>query len=183
MSGFRFRSPLVASTLVSVLAAACWLAAPPEAVAAAREDVNRGVVQEVSPTAITLRALDGSSLTITIGPGTMIRVNGRAASLSTVRPGFVATAFHDGAAPARLVRAVGTLAREVAQGTVVRRANGVLTVRTDAGTVLEVRLGARTAIRRTNGVPARRGALRPGRWVRITYVPGRVADLVVVGRG
>jgi hypothetical protein len=47
---------------------------------------DRGRVQSVSATSLTLRERDGSPWTITVGPATKITIDGRPATLAQVRP-------------------------------------------------------------------------------------------------
>jgi len=164
------------------IAAAALLAAflPAPATAAAVETVDQGVVQASSPSSLTLRRLDGTTVTVAIGPATIVRVNGRPSSIEAVLPGFVARAFHEGPAPARLVRAVGTLTLRDVEGVVVEVVPRLLTLRTPTGETVAVRMGKRTVVQRRNGLPAARRALRPGQAVRARFVPGRVAELVVI---
>lgn len=161
-------------------AAASLLVGVAGARAAAGETVDRGVVQSVSDGALALRRLDGTTVTVTVGPATTVRVNGRKASLAAIAPGFVAQAFHAGSAPARLVRAVGTVSLRTEEGTVVAAGLRLLTLRTAAGGTVAIALGPGTVVQRPNGRQAARRALRPGMTVRATYAPGRAAELVVI---
>src|SRR5919198_1355960 len=145
---------------VFILAAALALAGT--ATAATRTlQIDRGVVQTVSSTRLVLRELDGSLVTITVGPTTRVRVNGLASSIDVVRPGFVATAVHDGNAPATVIRAFGRLATTTDRGIVVSVAARRLTLRTGDGRSLVLRITARTRIR-VRARPAGIAALRPG---------------------
>jgi hypothetical protein len=51
---------------------------------------ERGIVQSVSRTAIVLKELDGSTLTIRVDAKTRVFLDGKRASLLDVHPGFVA---------------------------------------------------------------------------------------------
>jgi hypothetical protein len=167
----------------AVLAAGVTLLLLAEAAsAAAGETVDRGVVQAISSTAITLRALDESQVVIALDAGTELLLNGRPATIDSVFPGFVASAFHEGTSPARLVRIVATARLRTDEGSVVSIARRVLTLRREDGSTVQARVGLRTRVRRPNGQPARRAAVRPGRLVRVTHVPGKVALLIVVLR-
>ncbi len=68
-----------------MLAAVCasLVAAAPSP--AAGRVVERGIVQSVGPATVVLRALDGSEVTVAVGPATRVRLNGRAATLAMVR--------------------------------------------------------------------------------------------------
>lgn len=179
MGKLRLRVRQVAVALAATVAVLLTVEA---ASAAAGEIVDRGVVQAISATAITLRALDGSQVVIALDSSTELLLNGRPVTFDAVVPGSVASAFHEGASPARLVRIVGTARMRTDEGTVVSLAQRVLTLRRDDGSTVQARVGLRTRVRRPNGLPARRAAVRPGRLVRVTHVPGKVAVLIVVLR-
>lgn len=153
---------------------------PGRATAATAEIVDQGVVQTVAADALTLRRLDGTTVTVAVGPVTIVRVNGRRATVEAVQPGFVARVFHEASGPARLIRAVGTVTSRVDEGTVVTRAGATVTLRTTTGATVTVKLGLATVIQGPNGRRLTRLVLRPGALVRVTSVPGRPADLVVV---
>jgi hypothetical protein len=154
---------------LAVVAAAASLAAAPAGAAAAATD--SGVVQSVSPARIVLRELDGSTVTIAMAPRTRVLVNGVAAALADIRPGFVATVAHNGARPARLVRAFGRLQRLVTRGILVSVSRRTVAVRTTAGETLTVRVTARTRIR-VRGLAARLADLRRGAAIEVTHTPG-----------
>ena len=86
--------------------------------------IDRGVVQSVSQAQIVLRELDGSSVSLAVGPNTRVLLNGLPAQLGDIQPGFVAAVTHNGARPARVVRAFGRVAPVIDRG--VERRNGVL---------------------------------------------------------
>jgi hypothetical protein len=123
--------------------------------------VDRGVVQAVSPARLVLRELDGSLVTIAVGTRTRVRVNGLASAVAVIRPGFVATALHDGDAPAIVIRAIGRVVRAVDRGVVVSLVVRRLTIRTASGSSLVFRITARTRIR-IRGLPTTVAALTPG---------------------
>src|SRR5712691_10464665 len=52
---------------------------------------DRGRVQVVGPSSLTLMARDGSVVTIQVARDAVIRVNGQAGTLSQILPGYVAT--------------------------------------------------------------------------------------------
>jgi hypothetical protein len=160
--------------LVTVLALAGTAAG---ATRALRTD--RGVVQTVSPTGLVLRELDGSLVTITLDPGTRVRVNGSPSSIDVVRPGFVAAAIHAGDAPATLIRAFGRVAVTTDRAIVVSLVDRRLTIRTASGQSLVVRITARTKIR-VRGLPATVAALRARRVVEVTRDGAATALRIVV---
>ena len=130
--------------------------------------IDRGVVQTVSAAHVVLRELDGSLVTIAIGPRTRVRVNGLASTVSVIRPGFIATAVHDGDTPALAIRAIGRVVPTVDRGVVVSLIVRRLTIRTAPGASFVFRITARTRIR-VRGLPATVAALRPGRVVDVAH--------------
>lgn len=176
MPGLRLRAAL--GCAAALIGAALLMAAP--ATAARAETVDRGIVQQVAATSITLRALDGSAVSIPLGPQTRFILNGSPATVAAIGPGQAAAVFHDASLPARLVRASGGTAVRTLEGVVVSVIGRVLTLRLPDGSTTGIRVGQRTAVVRANGRPARRIAVQPGRAVKVTYVPGRVARLIVL---
>ena len=64
---------------------------------------EQGLVQSVSAGAVLLKALDGSTSSIPVGPQTRVLVDGRLAPLSDVKPGFAAIVkWHGGKAAQQL---------------------------------------------------------------------------------
>ncbi len=123
--------------------------------------LDRGIVQSVSSGQVVLRALDGSTITITVGPRTRVFLNDSPAALSSIQPGFVAGALHDGARPALYIRAVGRTAQLVVdKGVIMSVSAGGLVLRTSAGLVT-IAVGPATAVQ-LNGQPATLTDLRPG---------------------
>jgi hypothetical protein len=147
-------------TLVSV----CLLGALIAAGAASARNINlvldRGVVQSVSSGQVVLRALDGSTITITIGSKTRVFLNGDSAPLSSIQPGYVAGALHDGSRPAVYLRAVGRAPLVVDKGVIVALSSTSLTLRTSGGVVM-ITVGPGTSVL-LNGQSANVGDLRPG---------------------
>jgi hypothetical protein len=162
------------AVLVAALAFAGGTAASTRAL-----EIDRGVVQSVSPTTIVLRELDGSSVALAVAPSTRIRVNGFAATLADIDPGFVAAVTHDGNAPAVLIRAFGRPTVVVDRGRIVSFAVRRLTIRAESGQTLTFRVTARTRIL-WRGVPATRAALRPGRFAVVSHTPAGEALRVAV---
>jgi hypothetical protein len=66
---------------------------------------DRGRVLANNGSSLTLREQDGSVLTIQVAPNAVVRVNGRAGSLSQIAPGFHALTRGTDGRPALLVRA------------------------------------------------------------------------------
>jgi len=122
--------------------------------------VDKGIVQSVSAGQVVLRALDGSTITITVGPKTRVFLNDSPAPLSAIQPGYVAGALHDGSKPAVYVRAVGRAPLVVDKGVIMSVGSGSLVLRTPAGPVT-ITVGPTTTIM-LNGQPASLADLRPG---------------------
>jgi hypothetical protein len=150
-----------------VLVSTLTLAAPAAGATRALQ-VDRGIVQTVAPARVVLRELDGSLATITVGPRTRVRVNGLASSVAVIRPGFVATAIHEGDAPALVIRSFGRVETTVDRGAVLSVAARRLTIRSTGGANLVFRITLRTKIR-ARGAPATVAALSAGRVVDVAH--------------
>jgi hypothetical protein len=66
---------------------------------------DRGRVQSVASSSLTLKERDGSVVTIQVAPRAVVRVNGRRGSLDQILPGYTATTQGVDGRPANLVRA------------------------------------------------------------------------------
>jgi hypothetical protein len=66
---------------------------------------DQGLVQSVSANAVVLKALDGSTANIPVGPQTRVLVDGRIAPLTDVKPGFVAIVKWEGGKSAQQLEA------------------------------------------------------------------------------
>jgi hypothetical protein len=166
--------------LISLVAIVSALALAGTATAATRTlTVDRGVVQSVSSTLIVLRELDGSTVALQVGARTRVLLNGQPATLTDIRPGFVAAVTHNGSAPARVVRAFGRVTPTVDSGVVVSVSRRVLVIRKPDGATLTFQVTARTKIR-WRGLPATIAAVRPGRLVQVTYTQGGAAIRIAV---
>ncbi len=148
-------------TLISVFLLGALLAAGVASARSVNLVIDRGIVQSVSSTQVVLRALDGSTITITVGPRTRVFLNNDSAPLTAIQPGYVATALHDGNRPAVYVRAVGKTAPLVVdKGVITAVSSTSITLRTGSGVVM-ITIGPATSIQ-LNGRPAGLGDLRPG---------------------
>ncbi len=170
------RVSMVAALVVSLTVAATATAAR------ITLQIDRGVVQTISLSRITLRELDGSTVSIAVGPSTRVRLNGLPAAIADIEPGFVAAVAHDGAAPALAIRAFGRVARTLDAGVIVTRGGARLTIRTADGRSLTFRITLRTRIR-WRRLPATVAALRPGRVAAVTHTAAGVALRIVVRAG
>lgn len=164
-----------------VLAVCASLAAATPAAAADRV-LERGIVQSIDGRSVVLRALDGTAIGVALGPATRYRLNGRAATRSAIRSGFVAEAVTVGGGPALVVRAFGALELAVERGTLVRRGTGTLVLLRPDGTIARVSLTAATTITRA-GVVLRARALRRGMRLEVVLAPtGGAATVRVLRR-
>jgi len=165
---------------LAVASAAVGLALPGVAGAAPGGlTTDRGVVQSVSPTEIVLRELDGSAVTLAVGPSTRVKLNGGPALLASVQPGFVASVVHNGPRPAIVVRAFGKVASVTDRGVVTALTPATITLRIQDGTQVTIALDAATQFRRF-GLPVRAGAARPGALVAVSHPVGGAARVVSV---
>jgi hypothetical protein len=165
--------------LLVVVAACVALGAAPAATAADRL-VERGIVQSVGPSALVLRALDGSEVSVAVGPATRVRLNGRPASLADIRSGFVAEAVTLApGASAVVVRAFGRVASGAESGRLVAIRPRALVVRRDARRTVRIPVTARTTVWRAGG-RIRLRALRPGMRVQVVLAPNGSARVVLV---
>lgn len=138
--------------------------------------VDRGIVQSVSATAIVLKELDGNTITIAVGKSTRVLVNGRAASLSDIGPGFVAAVTYEEGKPARAIEAFGvglpvpvsesgTVKAVSTSAIVLKGRRGVVTIPVDGATrvyvngrpasLLDVKPGFTAVVTREGDGPAR----------------------------
>jgi hypothetical protein len=165
-----------------VLAAVCaaLVAAAPSS--AAGRVVERGIVQSVGPATVVLRALDGTEVTVAVGPATRVRLNGRAATLAMVRRGFVAEAVTLRRGRALVIRAFGRVADEAVVGELVRVRPRVIVVRSGAGERLRIPITNATRAWRGTALVAVR-ALRSGMQVQIVRTPNGAARVVLVLSG
>ena len=140
---------------------------------------SRGVFQTVGSTQIVLTALDGSVLTFFVSPDTRVRLNGHRASLGDIRPGFVASVFHDRRGRAVLVEAFGTPVTVTDRGMVTALTPTSITLRTPGGGAVTVPLDRNTRFR-FQGLPARRNVVRPGALVAVSHATDAPALVVNV---
>ena len=164
--------------MLAAVCAALVAAAPSPA---AGRVVERGIVQSVAPAAIVLRALDGTEVTVAVGPETRVRLNGRAATLAMVRRGFVAEAVTV-SGPALVIRAFGRAAEEAVVGRLVRVRPQVIVVRSGTGERLRIPITRATRAWRGAATVGLR-TLRGGMQVQIVRTPKGAARVVLVLSG
>jgi hypothetical protein len=167
------RARLVAGVAIA------WLAAASPAIAADRT-VDRGIVQSVTPTVLVLRGLDGTDVDVPLGPRTRFRLNGLAATLADVQPGFVAETVRYGARAAVRVRAFGRVATTTERGRLVAVREGSLVVRASSGRA-RIPISGSTVVRRRGRVVALR-ILRVGMRVEVVRAVDGSAQVVRVLR-
>ncbi len=163
------------AVLLLVAVCAALVAAAPSA--AAGRVVERGIVQSVGPASVVLRALDGTDVTVPVGPATRIRLNGRPAKLTQVRLGLVAEAVTVSDGPAVVIRAFGRVAQEPVVGELVRIRPRALVVRSDTGGRLRIAVTRSTRVRQGTARLAL-SALRPGMRVQVVRAPNGSARVV-----
>ena len=165
--------------MLAAVCAALVAAAPSPA---AGRVVERGIVQTVAPATIVLRALDGTEVTVAVGPETRVRLNGRAATLAMVRRGFVAEAVSSGSGPALVIRAFGRAAEEAVVGKLVRVRPQVIVVRSGTGERMRIPVTRGTRAWRGTATVALR-TLRGGMQVQIVRTAKGAARVVLVLAG
>ena len=168
--------------LLIVAIALLALALPAAGIAGPRDKAGatRGVVQSVDGSQIVLRALDGRVVTFAISPGTPVRLNGARATITEVRPGFVARVTYDRQSRAILIEAFGAAAAPtVDRGIVTAVTRSSITLRTASGATVTVGVDAGTHFR-FHGAPARRQLVRPGAQVAVTHAADAPATVVNV---
>jgi hypothetical protein len=124
------------------------------------DQAAQGVVQSVSSSAVVLKRLDGSGVSVPVNAKTRVFVDGTKALLADVDPGFVVTASWKAGKPAAELQALSP--RGAAGLTVVQavRADAVV-VRAADGTTVTIRVSARTRVF-VDGEPARLHDVRAG---------------------
>jgi hypothetical protein len=145
------RRSWTAATVVVTLAAVV-IAGPSVAKAAApakpvKAGARKGIVQSVSPKAIVLRELDGSTVRVPVAPSTRVFVDGRRATLLDIRRGFVATATGTAGKPARVLQAFNLSGQHAVRvGIVDALSDGVLDVTLSDGGTLSIPVNAKTHV-------------------------------------
>ena len=141
-----------AAAAVLVALGAVALAGPSVAEAAApakpaKAGARKGIVQSVSPRAIVLRELDGSTVRIPVALSTRVFVDGRLATLQNIKRGFVATATWTAGKPARVLQAFNLSGpHAVRVGVVDALSDGVLDVTLSDGSTLSIPVNAKTHV-------------------------------------
>ena len=68
---------------------------------------DRGRVQAVAPASLTLREQDGVLVTVPVAATTLVRIDGRPATLAQIRPRMLAVTVSIDGAPAAAIRVLG----------------------------------------------------------------------------
>lgn len=163
-----------------VILAACGSLLGAAPAAAADRVVERGIVQSVTSTAVVLRALDGTQVSVPLGPATRYRLNGRVAPAGAIRPGLVAEVMSEGG-PAVVLRAFGG-GGLIEAGVLERKRLRVLLVRRSTGGTIRLALTARTGIW-VNGRKATRRELQRGMGVDVVRARDGSARVVLARTG
>lgn len=138
----------LAAAVVTALAAVMF-GGPSAAMAAkpVKAGARKGIVQSVSPKAIVLRELDGSTVRIPVALKTRVFVDGKRATLGSVRRGFVVSVTWTPGKPARVLQAFNLSTQHaVTVGVVDSLSDGVLEVTTADGSALSIPVNAKTHV-------------------------------------
>jgi hypothetical protein len=123
--------------------------------------VDRGIVASISPTAIVLTELDGTSVTIQLDALTRVLLNGQPAALTDIRPGFVATVAHPPGGPARMIQAVGRVPPRTDTGIVQTVSADAIVLIERGGSTIRIAIDSSTVVL-VNGSPATIADVKPG---------------------
>lgn len=146
----------------------------PHAPANIKAGRGEGIVQSVFTSAVVLRQLDGSTVSISVGNGTQVFVDGKKASLYDVKAGYVASAAWKAGGAARVLQTFDLSARHpvrvgvvgsVSAGVVVVTETGVTSAAGGATVTIAVNAKTRVLI---DGKPAKLPAVKAGYTVVIT---------------
>jgi hypothetical protein len=72
----------------------------------AAKQTDKGVIVSVAPTLLVLRQVDGTKVSVSVGPQTSVILDDVPATLADLRPGYLVAVLHYGSQPAREVRAL-----------------------------------------------------------------------------
>jgi hypothetical protein len=164
-----------AALVLGLVAASLAVAGP---AGAADRVVERGIVQSIGPSAVVLRALDGTDVTVALGPATRYRLNGLPVRRERIRAGLVAEAVTSGG-PALVLRAFGRVAFAARTGAVLRVRPDLLVLRLRGGARTRIPLTGRTEVRQ-GGLDVPLQTLRRGMQVRVRLAVDGSAAVVTV---
>lgn len=135
---------------------------------------DQGIVQTAGADVVVLRALDGSSITISLTPATRVYLGSRPASIGDIHPGAVATVRHQDRGPGLEVRIALAPKPKLRtdRAITISATPSVLVVRLRDGTSVSMALdSATTRVRGPNGRPVATADLIPGLLVDVLYDP------------
>jgi hypothetical protein len=108
---------------------------------------RRGIIQALSAKAITLKELDGTTLSVSVDAKTRVFINGKRALLREVKPGFAAIAKGKAGEPARELRTFDLSGQQGPVGAVVKSVSGTTVVLTEPdGSTVTVVVDAKTHV-------------------------------------
>ena len=138
---------------------------------------DRGIVQSAAPDALVLRALDGSSLTVSVDGRTRVYVGDRPAAVADIQPGSVATVRHQEVGPALDIRVA------LPPKPKLRTDRGIIESVSASGIVISLRdgtgksiaVGRSTRVQTPSGRDAPLSELRTGLLIDVLYDPAGAA--------
>ena len=150
-------------------------ASPGKGSAAHGAGTGEGIVQSVSASAIVLRELDGSTVSVPVGSSTHVFVDGKKALLRDVKVGFVASATWKAGKPAPVLKVFNLSGpHAVSVGIVDSVSSGILVVTGTGGTTKSIPVNAKSRVF-VDGLPAKLAAVKAGYTVVITAKGGKAA--------
>ena len=134
---------------------------------------DRGIVQSAAPGALVLRALDGSSLVVSVDGRTKIYVGDRSAGVADIQPGSVATVRHQDSGPALEIRVALPPKPKLRtdRGITESVSAAGIVIRLRDGTAISIAVGRSTRLEASNGRVAAPVDLRVGLLVDVLYDP------------
>jgi hypothetical protein len=169
-SSLRVQLALMALVLLALVASApaqgARLADTPPAMSRVLQAVKdqpdqKGIVQSVSGVELTLKELDGTTVTITLDPQTPLSLNGQPASLDVVLPGAVAVIHRDAKGNATAVDIVDHRHLKRVYGLVLTVTPPSLRIMRTSGSPADVTINFQTRLY-VNGIPAALLRVKPG---------------------
>jgi len=127
---------------------------------AAASGSAKGIVQSVAGGAVVVTQLDGSSVSIAVGAGTRVFLDGRRASVADLKPGFVLSASFVGGI-GRVLQAFDLSAPAIEVGVVRSLSGRTVVVGRSGGGTATLRVGPRTRLL-LDGAPTTLRAVRAG---------------------
>lgn len=121
----------------------------------------QGVVQSLTATAVVLRELDGSTVSVPVDPRTRIVVNGKPAALADVEPGFVGSASWTGGKSAPELDTFASASPAATSAEVVQSVLPDAVLVTTAGGTVKLRVNSKTRLF-VGGELATLRAIKPG---------------------